>query len=147
MRAPFTKIHKSHTQLSNYNVDVCYPTNPLAPLDVAIRTYGFIWYIVITGLYNCRLLLQFLRHRLETCMLCSRDQNKNRREFGSLARNSWGTVEAQLGQKIENSRAQLGHSWSTVGAQNIFTNCGRNFLILNSLHVTLIKPPYYYPSL
>ena len=37
------------------------------------------------------------------------------REFGSLARHSWGTVEAQLGHKIENSRAQLGHSLSTVG--------------------------------
>ena len=31
-------------------------------------------------------------------------------QFANLARHSWGTVEAQLGHKIENSRAQLGHS-------------------------------------
>ena len=39
------------------------------------------------------------------------------RQFGNLSRYSWGTVEAQLGHKIENSRAQLGHSRVTARAQ------------------------------
>ena len=77
---------------------------------------------------------------------------------GAQLRHTWGTVGAQSQERREKSK--FGHSWGivqahlghtfisgTVGAQNIFTNCGRNFLILNSLHVTLIKPPYYYPSL
>ena len=40
-------------------------------------------------------------------------------QFGNLARHSWGTGEAQLGHKIENSRAHLGHSWGIklLGAQ------------------------------
>ena len=48
------------------------------------------------------------------------------RQFGNVARHSWGTIEAQLQRKFENSRAywsavraQLGHkvTWGTVEAQ------------------------------
>ena len=75
-------------------------------------------------------------------------------------RHTWGTLGHNL--RKEERKASLGtigayfrHIWAlghsfisgTVGAQTIFTNYGRHFLILNSLYVTLIKPPYYYPSL
>ena len=39
------------------------------------------------------------------------------RQFGNLARHSWGTVEAQLGHSWGTKSKTLGHSWGTVGAQ------------------------------
>ena len=47
----------------------------------------------------------------------------NFRQFGNLARHSWGTVGAQLGHKIVFPGAQLGQkvNWGTLGAH--FPNC------------------------
>ena len=42
---------------------------------------------------------------------------KKKRQFGNLARHSWGTVEAQLGHSWGTKLKSLGHSWGTVGAQ------------------------------
>ena len=48
--------------------------------------------------------------------------------LGNQARHSWGTVEAQLGRKIENSLAQLGHkvTWGTVEAKPVGAHLGRS---------------------
>ena len=40
-----------------------------------------------------------------------------KRQFGNLARHSWGTVEAQLGHSWGTKSKTLGHSWGTAGAQ------------------------------
>ena len=58
------------------------------------------------------------------------------RQYGNLTRHSWGIVEAQLGHKIENSRAQFGHgrgplsylglSWGTVEAKPVEPQLGHS---------------------
>ena len=48
------------------------------------------------------------------------------KQFGNLARHSWDTVSAQLGHKIENSRAQSGHKVTrgTVEAKPVGAHSG-----------------------